>query len=69
MKGFQLAIANDGMGWKVHCRITNGMEIWDAKDDAETLDHAAGLGIAQMQAWIENLKGLPPAGLKFGEPK
>lgn len=69
IEGFQLYIANDGTGWKSYVKIQTGADIWETKDDGETLDHAAGLAIVQLQAWIEKQKGLPPAGVKFGNPK
>jgi hypothetical protein len=65
--GFQLSIANDGTGWKSYVRIHQpDGNIWESKDDCETLNHAAAMAIVQFQAWIENQRGLPPVGVKFG---
>lgn len=67
---FGLSIYCEDGKWKSRVQIkADDGRIWETKDDGETFDHATALALVQVQRWIEHKKGLPPAGVKFGETK
>ena len=69
-KSISIHVHKDNGIWKSHVKIQNDVgAIWEKKDDGETFDEACALALVQFQAFVKSVKGLPPAGVKFGRLK